>query len=131
MTEVTIHGEKFYINGEPTYKGQRFRDMTIEGLLMNSRMIQATFDDFNTETRSRWSYPDTGEWDPERNVVEFMDALPSCNKHGLLAVTVNCQGGSPEGYSKDQPWENNAFTPKGEIRPDYLNRMGRVIEKLD
>ena len=63
--------------------------MTIEGLLMNSRIIQATFDDLNTETRSRWSYPDTGEWDPERNVMEFMEALQSCNKHGFLAVTVN------------------------------------------
>ena len=98
---------------------------------MNSRMIQATFDDLNPETRTRWVYPDTGEWDPERNVVEFLDALPTYREHGLLAVTVNFQGGSPEGYSKDQPWENNAFTPEGEIRPPSLDRMARVIRRLD
>jgi hypothetical protein len=131
MAEVTIHGEKFYLNGEPTYKGRRFQDMEIEGLLMNSRMIQATFDDLNPETRTRWVYPDTGEWDPERNVAEFLDALPTYREHGLLAVTVNFQGGSPEGYSKDQPWENNAFTPEGEIRPPNFDRMARVIRRLD
>jgi len=131
MTEISIHGEKFHINGKPTYPGRRFRDIEIEGLLMNNRMIQATFDDLNPETRSRWQYPDTGKWDPERNVREFLEALPAYRQHGLLAATVNFQGGSPEGYSKEQPWENNAFTPEGEIRSGYLERMDRVIRKMD
>ncbi len=65
MTRVTIEGEKFLINGEPTYRGRTFWDYPIEGLLLNSRMIQATFDDANPETRQRWAYPDTGAWDPE------------------------------------------------------------------
>jgi hypothetical protein len=131
MTHVTIEGDRFLINGEPTYKGRTFRGQRIEGLLLNSRMVQATFDDTNPETRSRWAYPDTGVWEPERNVQEFLAALPIYRAHGLLAVTVNFQGGSPEGYSKEQPWDNNSFSPGGEIKPDYLERMRQVLERLD
>ena len=115
MTQVSIEGEKFRINGQPTYKGRTYRGYRIEGLLLNSRVIQATFDDANPETRSRWAYPDTGEWDPERNVREFLEALPAYRRHGLLAVTLNFQGGNPERYRKDQPWDNNGFTADGEL----------------
>jgi hypothetical protein len=131
MTEISIQGEQFYIDGRPTYAGRSWRDCRIEGLLLNSRMVQATFDDANEATRGRWAYPDTGHYDAGRNVSEFVAALPIYKAHGLLAVTVNMQGGSPEGYSQDQPWENNAFTPTGEIKPPYQERMARVIEGLD
>ena len=129
MTHATIEGDRFFINGEPTYKGRTFRGYRIEGLLLNSRMIQATFDDANPETRSRWAYPDTGIWDPERNVREFLAALPVYRAHGLLAVTVNFQGGNPRGYGKQQPWDNNGFTSEGELKPDYLDRMRRVLDR--
>ena len=43
--------------------------------------------------------------------------------HGLLAFTVNLQGGSPEGYSKSQPWENSAIDPDGDLRPAYMKRL--------
>ena len=39
-TEVSIEGEGFLINGEPTYAGRSYRGNKIEGLLMNSRMVQ-------------------------------------------------------------------------------------------
>ena len=126
QTVVTIDGPGFRINGKPTYEGR-----PIQGLLMNSRMVQATFDDLNPETAKRWAYQDTGAWDPERNVKEFIDALPEYRRHGLLAVTLNFQGGSPEGYSKTQPWENNAFAPDGALRKAYLDRLRRVLDKLD
>ena len=131
MTHVTIHDDRFFIDGAPTYPGRRFRDYPIEGLLLNSRMVQATFDDENPSTRDRWVYPDTGIWDPERNVSEFLDTLPVYRDHGILALTVNFQGGSPEGYSKEQPWENNGFTPTGDIRPAYLGRMQRILDRMD
>ncbi len=131
MTHVTIEGERFFINGEPTYKGRVWRGYRIEGLLLNSRMVQATFDDANPETRSRWAYPDTGVWDPERNVREFLAALPIYRQHGLLAVTVNFQGGNPKGYSASQPWVNTGFNPDGSIKPDYLSRMKRVLDRCD
>ncbi|MDA0747697.1 MAG: hypothetical protein O2954_14340 [bacterium] len=132
MTEVTIRDEKFFINGKPTYEGRSFRGYPVEGLLMNNRVVQATFDDLNPETCGRWMYPDTGEWDSERNVREFLAALPAYRECGLLAVAVNFQGGSPEGYSKHgQPWENTAFTPEGDFLPEYLDRMRRVLDRLD
>lgn len=131
MTEITIHGDRFHIDGNVTYAGRTFRGHHIEGLLLNTRMVQATFDDINPETRSRWAYPDTGQYDAERNLHEFLAALPIYRQHGVLAVTVNFQGGSPEGYSNEQPWINTAFTPKGEFKPDYLDRMRRVIKGLD
>ena len=131
MTTVAIAGEKFHIDGVPTYAGRVYRDWPIEGLLLNTRMIQATYDDANAETASRWAYPDTGVWDAERNVREFIDALPIYREHGVLAVTVNFQGGSPEGYSKEQPWDNSGFTAEGELKPAYADRMARVLDRLD
>ncbi len=130
-TEVAIEGEQFLINGRVTYAGHRFRGMRIEGLLMNVRAVQAIFDDLNPATRPHWAYPDSGEWDPERNVREFLAALPAWRRHGVLAFTVNLQGGSPEGYSKSQPWENTAIDPAGNLRPAYMRRLARVLARAD
>jgi hypothetical protein len=130
-TTVTIAGDAFAINGRPTYEGRRWHGHRIEGLLLNSRMVQATFDDLNPETRGLWKYPDTGAWDAERNTREFIAAMPEWRRHGLLAITVNLQGGSPQGYSKDQPWHNSAFTASGGLRPEYMVRMERVIDAAD
>jgi hypothetical protein len=130
-TRVSIVGDAFHVNGRPTYEGRRWNGMKIEGLLLNSRMVQATFDDLNPETRARWAYPDTKTFDAERNVREFLAALPEYRRHGLLGLTLNLQGGSPEGYSKTQPWENNAFEPDGALRPAYLSRLARVLDRSD
>ena len=130
-TEISIQGEQFLINGKRTYEGRRFRDMRIEGLLMNVRAVQAIFDDLNPATRSRWAYPDTREWNPDRNVGEFVAALPEWRRHGVLAFTVNLQGGSPEGYSKGQPWENTAIDPEGNLRPAYTARLAQVLARAD
>src|SRR5688572_29516179 len=108
-TAVTIDGPKFLLNGQPTYKGRKYDGKPIEGLLFNSRMVQATFDDLNPKTRNLWAYPDTKKWDPDRNTREFIAEMPTWRKHGLLAFTLNLQGGSPQGYSKEQPWHNSAF----------------------
>ena len=130
-TVVTIVGDAFQINGKPTYAGRSWNGKKIEGLLMNSRMVQGTFDDLNPGTRKRWAYPDTKEWDAERNTREFLAAMPEWRKHGLLAITLNLQGGSPEGYSKDQPWHNSAFTEDGSLRPEYLKRLERILDRAD
>lgn len=130
-TTVAIQGDRFFINGHPTYEGRSYKGMKIEGLLMNSRMVQGIYDDLNPATRDRWKYPDTGKWDAERNTREFIAAMPEWRKHGLLAVTLNLQGGSPQGYSKDQPWHNSAIETDGSLRADYLNRLERIINKAD
>jgi len=129
-TKVSIAYGDFHINGVPTYPGRTFEGRRVEGLLMNARMVQAVFDDLNPQTRGRWAYPD-GPWDPDRNTREFIAALPSFREHGLLAVTVNLQGGSPEGYSKDQPWINTAFDENGDLLPDYVARLERVLDATD
>lgn len=130
-TTVSIQGEAFHINGQPTYKGRSWNGKKIEGLLLNSRMVQATFDDLNPDTRDRWAYPDTKKWDAERNTREFVAAMPEWRKHGLLAVTLNLQGGSPTGYAKDQPWHNSAFKEDGSLRPESLARLEKVLDKAD
>jgi hypothetical protein len=130
-TIVSIDGDKFRINGELTYQGRDWNGKSIEGLLMNSRMVQATFDDRNAETRSRWAYPDTKAWDADRNTKEFLAEMPGWRKSGLLAITVNLQGGSPEGYSKNQPWYNSGINPDGSLQPETLQRMKLVIDKAD
>jgi hypothetical protein len=128
-TVVSIKADRFFINGRPTYEGRSYEGMKIEGLLMNSRMVQGIFDDLNAETSSRWSYPDTEKWDPERNTSEFIAAMPEWRRHGLLSFTINFQGGSPQGYSQDQPWHNSAFDADGVLRSDYLLRMERILDK--
>lgn len=130
-TVVSIQGQKFLINGEPTYAGREWQGNKIEGLLMNARLVQGVFDDLNPATVQRWAYADTGKWDAERNTREFIAAMPAWRAHGLLAFTLNFQGGSPEGYSKGQPWINSAFRPDGSLRPEYLDRMARIIRRAD
>lgn len=130
-TTVSIVGDAFHINGAPTYAGREWRGHKIEGLLMNSRMVQGIFDDRNPTTATRWAYPDTGKWDAERNTNEFIAAMPAWKNNGLLAFTINLQGGSPEGYSKAQPWENNAFQSDGSLRADYLARLARILDRAD
>lgn len=130
-TTLSIVGDAFHINGSPTYSGREWRGHKIEGLLMNSRMVQGIFDDLNSETATRWAYPDTKKWDAERNTREFIEAMPEWKNHGLLAVTINLQGGSPEGYSKSQPWENNAFNKDGSLRAGYTARLARILNRAD
>lgn len=130
-TAVSIVGNQFHINGQPTYKGRTWNSKSVEGLLLNSRMVQATFDDRNTETMARWAYPDTKRWDAARNTAEFIEMMPTWRKHGLLAVTLNLQGGSPEGYSKVQSWHNSAINADGTLDDKYLARLAKVIDKAD
>src|SRR5262245_60431776 len=130
-TEVAIKDDAFLINGQPTYKGRTWNDKKIEGLLMNSRMVQGIFDDLNPETVGKWAYPDTKKWDADRNTREFLAAMPEWRKHGLLCFTINLQGGSPMGYSKDQPWHNSAFAADGSLRKEYLARLEKILDKAD
>jgi hypothetical protein len=131
QTIVSIKERVFLINGEPTYKGQNFKGRKIEGLLLNARMVQGIFDDLNPQTRALWKYPDGAAFDAERNTREFLAAMPLWRKRGLISFTINLQGGSPQGYSKDQPWHNSAFTPDGELRAAYMARLEKILDRAD
>jgi hypothetical protein len=134
-TRVSIVGDQFHINGAPTYEGRTWtsggESYRIEGLLMNSRMVQGTFDDLNPDTRGQWAYPDTGQWDPDRNTTEFIQAMDGWRAHGLLGMTLNLQGGCPYGYCRTQPWENSAFAPDGSLRDPFMQRLARIADRAD
>jgi hypothetical protein len=129
-TVVQIKEDQFYINGELTYPGRYWNGHKIEGLLFNSRMVQGIFDDENPETSGRFKYPDTGEWDPNRNTNEFVEAMQSWKNHGLLAFTINLQGGSPMGYG-NEGWRNSAFDEKGKLKNSYMKRLQQILNKAD
>ncbi len=126
---------------------------------MNSRMTNAVFDDENEVTRGLWAYPNTGVWDADRNTDEFVAMLPVYRSYGLLAVTVNLQGGSPTGYYREgmfrenmaergidvnddvvwaglpspasQPWHNSAFNSDGSLKTAFCDRAERIISACD
>jgi len=93
--------------------------------------VQGIFDDLNLETRSLWKYPDGSAFDADRNTHEFIEAMPGWRKQGLLGFDINLQGGSPQGYSNAQPWHNSAFTEAGELRPAYMARLEKILDKAD
>lgn len=130
QTTVSIQGDAFCINGQPTYPGRQWKGHKIEGLLLNSRMVQGIFDDLNPQTRRRLDYPD-GPWDPDRNTAGFVDAMESWRSCGLVSFTINLQGGNPRAYDPDQPWVNSAFQPDGSLREDYLVRLEKILDKAD
>lgn len=135
-TKVTIVGDQFYINGVPTYQGRSWttskgESFPVEGLLMNSRMVQGIFDDLNPQTVGQWAYPDTKQWDADRNTREFMEAMPAWLEHGMLSFTINLQGGCPYGYCRNQPWDNSAFNPDGSLRQSFMDRLELILDKAD
>jgi len=109
--EVTIEGTRWFINGKPTSAGT-----PCDGLLMNVRMVNATFED-----RSR------PEFDAEKNTDEFIATIADYAGHGVNAVTLCLQGGMP-GY---EGAVNSAFEPDGSLRADYLRRVEKVIRACD
>jgi hypothetical protein len=129
-TVVSIVGNQFWVNGEPTFKGREWNGYKIEGLIPNSRLVQGIFDDENPETVERFAYPDTGEWDPERNTEEFVAAMASWMEHGVISFTINMQGGSPMGYG-NEGWINTSFDNKGGLKPAFINRLERILDKAD
>lgn len=131
-TTVSIDGRAFQINGRPTYAGRSYNGMNVEGLLFNARLVQGVFDDANPQTRKNWVYPD-GPWDPDRNTREFVAAMPAWRARGLVSFTINLQGGSPRGYSRqeEQVWLNSAFNRDGSLRPDYMTRLATILDRAD
>jgi len=110
-TRVSIKDGRWFLNGQPTYLGAE-----AEGLLMNARMVNTTFED-----RGR------PQFDVEGNTSAFLTALGDYVANGVGAITLNLQGGFP-GY---EGAVNSAFDPDGALRRQYLQRVKRVIEACD
>lgn len=131
-TTIEIDGRDWLIDGRPTYEGRSHRGRRIDGLLLNSRMVQAVFDDACEKTRGEWAYPDTSACDPGRNTDAFCAMLPTYRAHGPLAVTVGMQGGGaiycPAVFHR---YLNSAFRPDGSLEPAYLDRLSRILRAAD
>ncbi len=130
-TVVSIEGTKFLLNGVPTHAGKAWKGHSIEGMLFNSRMVQALTDDENPTTRGVWMYPDGENFSAERNNREFIAALADYKAHGLDAVGINLQAGSPQGYSVVQPWTITGFNADGSLKQPWLDRLEAVINECD
>ena len=93
-------------------------------------MANAIADDENPSTRGAWAYAD-GDWDAEPR--HRASSSPRCRgtAGGLLAFTINLQGGNPKGYGKDQPWHNSAFTAEGALQPACVARLDKGISACD
>lgn len=110
-TRIAIVDQRWFMNGQVTNPGS-----PAEGLLMNVRMVNATFEDRNK--------PD---FDPEANTERFLKHLADYAAHGVNAFTFCLQGGNPEYEGA----VNSAFNPDGSLRPDYLRRVERVLRACD
>ncbi len=110
-TAVSIKGTQWQINGQITYPGT-----PAEGLLMNVRMVNSTFEDAKREN-----------FDSNENTARFIAKLPEYHSSGVRAFTLNLQGGHP-GY---EGAVNSAFRPDGSLRTEYLGRIRRVIDECD
>ena len=110
-TSVSISGTQWLINGKLTNPGT-----PCEGLLMNVRMVNATFED-----RSR---PD---FDADANTAAFIARLPEYASHGVNAMTLCLQGGMP-GY---EGAVNSAFNSDGSLHDKYLKRVDLAIRACD
>ncbi len=112
-THVSIQGGQWRINGATTCPGA-----PAQGLLLNVRMVNATFEDRN---RRGW------EREAETKTDAFISRIPEYVAGGVRAFTLNLQGGAP-GYEGAR---NSAYEPDGALRPEYLRRVERVIAACD
>ncbi|MCR9293266.1 MAG: serine hydrolase [bacterium] len=99
------------INDQPTNAGS-----VCEGLLMNVRMVNATFEDLGRS-----------DFDASENTDEFIASLDDYSAHGVNAVTLCLQGGMP-GY---EGAVNSAFASDGSLRADYIKRVEKAIRACD
>lgn len=129
-TIVEIKGDQFFINGKPTYEGRYWKGNRVEGLLINSRMVQGIFDDLNPATANSFAYPDTKKWDAERNNNEFVKAMPLWKSYGMNSFTLNMQGGSPVGYGASKCL-NPGFNPDGSLMEPYMKRLDKILKQAD
>jgi hypothetical protein len=114
-TRVLLVDGRWHVNGKLTNPGS-----SAEGLLMNVRMVNATFEDRNQKTRP-------ADFDADANTSAFIAKIPDYAAHGVNAFTLCLQGGMP-GY---EGAVNSAFESDGSLRPDYLPRVARVIDACD
>lgn len=125
ITVCASNSTHFCIDGVPTHTGQPL----VEGLFLNSRMIQGVFEDKNASSAVNWAYPDGTPFSPARQTDELVGNLSAYAACGLDGFTVGLQGGGPlDAFPKDQPNETPGFTVDGVPLPGVLARLTRVLD---
>jgi len=114
-TKVEIVNNRWHLNGSVTYPGT-----SVEGLLLNVRMVNSTFSDRNDATQPKG-------FDADANTDRFIAQIPAYVASGVRAFTLCLQGGMP-GYEKAL---NSAFDADGSLRSEELARVARVIHASD
>ena len=155
QTQLTIEGTRFAINGKPTYRGKG----AAEGLLFNVRTVNATFDDTlgvvdwwdDDGSQEGNGHAGYGKWvspgSADENTERYIAGLPAYRAHGILAVSLNLQGGHPlngkpwiqeaSGSAGRRPnghrdfYHNSAFGVDGRIDPLHQQRISAIIEACD
>jgi hypothetical protein len=116
-TKVAITGDKWYINDKIINSGS-----PAEGLLMNVRMVNSVFEDRGPELKKQ-----NADFNPSKNTDEFINAISEYVANGVNAFTISLQGGLP-GY---EGAVNTAFNADGSLKPEYLERVEKVIKACD
>lgn len=126
-TSLSIKKSNFLINNKLTYS--EVEGCSYQGLLMNARFIQGIFDDKADIKRfHRFGH----KFEPEENTDLLIQAMPEWYEAGIRAITVGFQGGGPCFTIDNATIENNPYGHDGmQLKKDYLERMGRIIEEAD
>ena len=142
-TAVSRMGEQFKINGTFTYAGQIWKNNLIEGLLLNSRMVNGVYDDLDGSPPSEMT-----PWDAREHTEAFIAQMPSWREQGLTAFSINVQGGSNRcagllGDGQSATVKNNPYGASGTRAFEdwyanrdtgyarYLSRLGSTIRAAD
>lgn len=128
LTEVSIHKDKFYINGSLVYSEVKNVNKKMLGTLMNARFIQGIFD---SETRERF-HRYGKKFDPTQNTAELIASLPQWYQKGLRAITVGMQGGGNCFTIAGNELRNNPYSADGKtVNSAYLDRLSCILEACD
>jgi hypothetical protein len=138
VTVVTAVGDDWYVNGTIINEGSQY----VEGQMLSARMVQALFDvedDGGPSDPTDYQYPgEVSTWtaprDPDRNVAEFIAAIPTYRSYGLNMVTVCMQGGAVGRASGNWIIGGNgisAWNPDGTIKAAWKTRLIALMEACD
>jgi hypothetical protein len=144
QTAVSMTGQRFKVNGTATYAGRYWGAVSLEGLLLNARMVNGIYDDLDGAPPSTML-----PWDPRTNSQAFIAQLPRWKAKGLAGFTIGLQGGSNRcaglsgDYQNVKGVTNNPYGTSGTRAFDdwyanrdsryarYLARLGSVIRAAD
>ena len=131
-TEVSIVGEAFHINGQPTYEAAPGRARRSRGCCSTAAWCRRIFDDLNPETVEQLGlsrHRQVGRRAQHPRVPRRHARVARARPAGLHAQPA---GRQPAGLlARSSPGTTRRSTADGELRPDYLERLERILDRAD